>query len=197
MGCPPGHARVEVAWVDPTTGRITFYEGFPCVSYFEIENDNGTAPPPASAEAPARDAVAEAIPDRVVRVNPHPRGMTGMDTWLWYDDDGDETTAPTTELTVTATVPGISVTSTAAITSYCWDVDGDGSDEVCTDTPGTEEHPAFTHVYESTGTYQVRLTVTWGGSFSVNGAPPVAFDPVQRTYAVDYEVIEVRSVLTG
>lgn len=70
---------------------------------------------------------------------------------------------------------------------------GTGFDGTPPSTPGHY----LTHVFPAAGTGTVAVTETWTGTVTVQGAGPVALDPLAYTRAVDLVVRENRPVLTA
>jgi hypothetical protein len=102
-------------------------------------------------------------------------GTVGIPLWLWTEQ-GATTWGPTT---ATASVPGLSVTATAAARWIDWDL-GDGSTMRCEGPgtpfiPGQVESPTCDHVYtvSSAGqpgdVYTVTGTTTWEVTWSGGG----------------------------
>lgn len=102
-------------------------------------------------------------------------GTVGIPLWLWTEQ-GATTWGPST---VTASVPGLSVTATAQGKWIDWDL-GDGSSMRCEGPgtpyiPGQVESPTCDHVYtvSSAGqpgdVYTVRGTTTWEVTWSGGG----------------------------
>jgi hypothetical protein len=189
--------------VDPNTdGERVLYDNYECVPIpWSVDYDGDPIPDPRGIDV--RDAVSRQLPTPTFAVNPYPEGLTGLESWFWYDDDGasslepidvDGTTRP--GLTVTATAGPYSITAQAWITHYRWET-GDGA--VYTSTrPGTEDDPAASHIYETKGDYTVAIETVWvgtytwtAGSFSGSGD----LGSVTRRSTHDYRVVEARSVL--
>jgi hypothetical protein len=93
----------------------------------------------------------------------------------------------------------------SAVPTYHWAF-GDGT--VGPNAPGRPYDPAIppgqypdayvSHVYQHTGTYQVTLTVTWAGTFTVPGvAQAFPLQAVTLTAAVPVVVAEAAGVLVG
>lgn len=76
-----------------------------------------------------------------------------------------------------------SVVITATAQSYTWHLD-DGDTRVSTRPRGYLEH-----VYRKAGTYEVFVSITWSGTFSVNGGPA---RPITGTVEVDGEPTRIR-----
>lgn len=152
-------------------------------------------PPPPPTAAEALDLVP--IPTPTWGVNPDGPGLAGMDTWLW-DANGAR------PVSVTASIRGYSVTSTAGPQRWEWTMwePGQGSARnpaatVTANRPGGPDDPAATYRYETTGDYTVTLRVVWGGSFTINGGAPAALGTTGRSVSRDYHVAQIRPVLVA
>jgi hypothetical protein len=128
------------------------------------------------------------LPAPEVKVNPGPAGLTGLETYFWYDQ-------PTTA-NLQLNLDGFTVTVNARMVRLRWRT-GDGA-ELTSTVPGDPSHPAAKHVYEAKGTYTVTLDVRWSGTYSVAGP---GFDPItvplgERTFSgqATYAVAEIRGV---
>lgn len=137
------------------------------------------------------------VPTPMVLVSPKLTGLTGMETWFWYDQ--------ATEVQISVNLDGWTVTGTARLTSVEWDT-GDHHTRHVEGTydapvrPSTEEHHAAHYVYETKGHYVVSVTAQWSGRVHLAGPDGDATDadigtlrlvPVTR----DYDVLEVRASL--
>lgn len=76
-------------------------------------------------------------------------------------------------VTIDHEIDGVDLTIRAEPQSYTWDY-GDGSAPRTTTMPGEQAtefdvETATSHVYEQTGTYDVQLTTTYAGSYSLDG----------------------------
>jgi hypothetical protein len=143
--------------------------------------------PPAP---PTREELIEAapIPDPVINRNPSTRGLTGLASWFWASIG--------TTVDASVTLRGWTVTGTLGAGTLTWDT-GDGG-RYQTTTPGTADAPAVEHVYERKGTWPVSVNVAWSGSYTVSGygtSYTVGGLTTEGTTSLDYEVVEVRSVL--
>jgi hypothetical protein len=152
------------------------------------------------------DEIFEALPTPLIGLNPSPavRGLTGLDTWLWYEHAGDDP-EPSIELHLRVPDPAngvvYDVTATAHAGEFVWDM-GVGPDGVyASTTPGSPadlpDTAAAIHLYEVKGTYPVTMTVTWTGSYSYpefTGTNPFADVDLVATEA--YPVAEVRTYIT-
>lgn len=147
--------------------------------------------------------------------NPEALGLTGLETWLWYQG---ETQIEPIELTWTDPVNALTfeLQGRAWAESITWDM-GNG-DVVTSDIAATWEssvdlggdmtNPAATYTYETSaiqagfaeGTYPVTVTLSWAGEWRlfINGAWS-AWTPILPGWAdsgtFDYEVTQIRSVV--
>lgn len=151
---------------------------------------------PVCAPFPARRLPASwaqvLLPTGGLQMNPDPEGVTGLESWFWYD--GTTTLSwpsPVAEgrtadcRILPAPAP---VTYTAAISEWHYDI-GDSRPATRTATDGgSEDDPAVRHTYRTKGTWTTAVTCTWRGS------PPNAASLPCATR--DIPVIEIRSVLT-
>jgi hypothetical protein len=151
-----------------------------------------------------RDAVSRQLPLPVLAINPHVEGLTGLDTWLWYEDDGASALMPINVngqtrpgLQVTATAGPFSITAEAWIIEYRWDM-GDGG-RYASNSPGSEDHPAATHLYEVKGNYTVQVETVWTGTYTWTASGTTGsgdLGSVVRRSEHPYTVVEARAVLT-
>jgi hypothetical protein len=137
----------------------------------------------------------ELLPDPTVTVQPTGRSFANLPT-LFY------TAVPAAfAFDVNDPVPA----TISAVPRYNWDF-GDG--ETGPDAPGLPYDPAISprehpdayvsHGYPAPGNYQVTLTVTWFGSFTVPGvAQAFPLEPVVLVAADNLLVEESAGVLTG
>jgi hypothetical protein len=147
------------------------------------------------------DAVSKALPTPVLGIDPRAEGLTGLESRLWYRDDGRSPLEPVggrRGLSVTATAGPHTITARAWIVEYRWDM-GDGSRYV-TRAPGSPSNPAARHVYERKGNYTITVETVWAGEYTwqlegTSGAGELG--PVSRASTQSYGVVEVRSVLVG
>lgn len=146
-----------------------------------------TAPTPGEVAS----AVADSVPAPSIGVNPEPRGITGLDAWLWHEGP--------IRVTTTTSVRGFLVTTTVRARAFWWDT-GDPAVSLLRSTrPGSRRSPAVTHLYEAKGVYRLRAGVAWGGVYGYTGcsAGTDALPGLEVTGERDYRVVEIRSVLTG
>ena len=143
------------------------------------------------------------IEDPSVTLNPHTLGVTGIDTWFWYD--GNTTDGPIAA-TYTDAVTGITyaIEIRAAIDQFEWDT-GDGNTYTRTE-PGSDANlpatAAVTHVYETKAIYDVTITVRWTAEVRVDvGAGWTPWAPIPGSYepsvTLTYPVSEIVTRITG
>jgi hypothetical protein len=174
---------VRVVQVDRRTGAELGLLGSGCLNPQDI------------VQIPTRGEVIQAleqegIPQPRVTVSPTSRGLTGLETWLWFDTPG--------HLAVNLSLRGFTVQATADAT-YHWSTGDGGGYE--TGTGGSPQNPAVRHVYgsKSPGSgYNVTLDMIWEGEYNWFGfgdAGTGQLGPVTRSGTRSYPVHEVRSVL--
>ncbi len=152
----------------------------------------------------ASQIVREALPTPDVDVSPHRDGLTGLETYLWYaddgasalepvDHDGDPSTPPRWGLQVTASQGPVTVTATAYIAEYRWTIEGPESRVLVASVPGSESDPAARYTFGHRGDYTLVSSVTWAGVYRWSSAAgaggsgqlaPVAKDSAARPYHV-------------
>jgi hypothetical protein len=157
-------------------------------------NPDGSIPPaPESPPVPSiadiwRAALAQIGPP-TLGVNPEPVGLTGLETWFWYD--GSSTVA------VSVSLQGWTVTGTAHLSEVAIDT-GDGGTAVAT-APGSHTEPAARHVYETKGAYDLTITARWEADVVLSGpglpARPTPIGAAVLRTSRTYPVQEVRSLL--
>lgn len=112
--------------------------------------------------------------------DPLVRGVTGLDTYLWADDQAPVTTD--------ASIRGYPVVCTATPVRWTFET-GDGGRYTATAPGGPHPEQAVTHLYETRADHTLVLDVTW--SLDTN----YGSGSVIRSSTTPYQVIEVRSVL--
>jgi len=157
-------------------------------------NPDGTIPaPPALPPVPSIGEIWRAalrqIPPPKIGINPRPTGLTGLDTWLWYE--GPE------ELQVSTSIGPWTVTGKARVQDVVFEM-GEGR-TARADRAGSEADPAARYVYETKGRYRIVATARWGADFVLTG-PGLPPRPTPMGVAVlrsteDYPVQEVRGLL--
>ena len=149
--------------------------------------------PPALPPVPSIGEIWRAalrqIPPPKIGINPRPTGLTGLDTWLWYE--GPE------ELQVSTSIGPWTVTGTARVQDVVFEM-GEGR-TARANRAGSESDPAARYVYETKGEYRIVATARWGADFVLTG-PGLPPRPTPMGIAVlrsseDYPVQEVRGLL--
>ncbi len=181
VSCTDGTAGI--AWVP--TGATT-----PSVS--EV-----AGPAPAVDPATLVDSVFGIVPLPPIQVGMNPTtGLVAMPSWFWvegYDGSG---------LRGSRTLGLTTVEVEIAPQSYQWSF-GDGA-TLATQSLG-QAYPAesdIRHTYEqsslaASGAYTVRLEITFSARYRVNGGSWAPLASVSRSFARDYPVQQVQSVLTA
>jgi hypothetical protein len=157
-------------------------------------NPDGSLPaPPTLPPVPSIGEIWRAalrqIPPPKIGINPRPIGLTGLETWLWYE--GPE------ELQVSTSIGPWTVTGTARVQDVTFEM-GEGRTARAS-RAGSEADPAARYVYETKGEYRVVATARWGAEFVLTG-PGLPPRPTPMGVAVlrsseDYPVQEVRGLL--
>lgn len=163
--------------------------------------------------------VANAVPTPGFGKSPEVVGLTGLDTWLWYDFT--DPTSHYLELDTTVdTIRNLPITiqARAWVDEIHWDMDGDGSWDTSVDIPeplwyeppphsvyisaggsNSEDEAAAHYLYETKGTYTVSVATVWHGVYAVT-VPGFGgiyqYPPVARVETFDYLVCELQGVLT-
>lgn len=144
------------------------------------------------------------VPSPEIRLNP-PAGqdqVVNVPTWMWIDP------AAWTPVSATASAGAVTVTATATPTSVMWDM-GNGDVVTCAG-PGTpydstanadEQHSDCTYTYRQSsagrngGAFTMRVTMTWGVTWSVVGAPGGgSLGTAERTMTRAVRVAEIQAV---
>lgn len=168
----------------------------------DVSDTPDTPPDPSNSDIVNCDPVAPTAPTpdagqavtalaASLGVNPEERGLTGLETWLWASEPPGQvswTQVGTPGLNAAcAELPAPSTTFTATVDSWTFHIDGEHDSATYTSvTPGTEDDPAATHVFDYVDVYELELTADLRGAVNTRVA-------VDRR---DYEVVEVRSRLT-
>ena len=145
--------------------------------------------PPVPSIGEIWRAALRQIPPPKIGINPRPTGLTGLETWLWYE--GPQ------ELAVSAGIGPWTVTGTARVQEVVFEM-GEGR-TARANGPGSESAPAARYVYETKGQYRIVATARWGADFVLTG-PGLPPRPTPMGVAVlrsseDYPVQEVRGLL--
>ncbi len=216
--CTGGRAWAEVQYVelDRWTGeRRPTWRGTRCIPYSALSPD-APAPDLAAIEQAIRDEMLKRLPRPSVGVNPDQRGLTGLETYLWYTDsstrpldpvdhDANPATPAVPGLVVTASAGPFAITGRVAISRYQWRISpakgpGAGRDRatLTSATPGSPERPAARYVFETKGRYTLTVETVWAGSYTWSGPGQQGggnLGEVPLSQSRDYQVVEVRSVL--
>ena len=157
-------------------------------------NPDGSIPaPPALPPVPSIGEIWRAalrqIPPPKIGINPRPTGLTGLETWLWYEGPD--------ELQVSTSIGPWTVTGSARVQDVVFEM-GEGR-TARADRAGSEADPAARYVYETKGQYRIVATARWGADFVLTG-PGLPPRPTPMGVAVlrsseDYPVQEVRGLL--
>ena len=132
-----------------------------------------------------------------VHLDPYVRGLTGLETYMWYPED-------LVTDTVTITLNGYEVTAQLDAVWFIWDTGGEsrtGIQEYDSPVHGSAEDPAVIHTYALPGEVVVYQDTVWTGTSVVTGPGlPVAgvvvdLGEVVLQTARDYDVIEIRTPL--
>lgn len=87
------------------------------------------------------------------------------------------------------------VVSTTVHPTWRWDF-GDGATLTTTDPGSRWPDTAVSHTYDGAGSYRVRLSVSWEGSFSIAGVGTFPIDGrVTQQAGIDLRVVPARAVL--
>jgi hypothetical protein len=216
VGEPNGPAPYRYVWLPPTTGGLAPIDPI-CDAGFGTSGQPYTlvvqdlagnivnmearcvpvgaagpvlpALPPVPSIGEIWRAALRQIPPPKIGINPRPTGLTGLDTWLWYE--GPE------ELQVSTSIGPWTVTGTARIQDVVFEM-GEGRTAKA-NRAGSESDPATRYVYEKKGEYRVVATARWGADFVLTG-PGLPSRPTPMGIAVlrsseDYPVQEVRGLL--
>ncbi len=143
--------------------------------------------PPTHGEIVAN--VCPAAPPPALRTSPTDTGITGLDTWYW--SAGPHTTS------ASGSIRGYPVNCTLTAAQFTLDT-GDthaaefGHPRTHTSTTPGHDGPDtdLTHLYERTGTYTLRLTITW------TRATSAGTDQTTSTTTRTYPVAEVITTAT-
>lgn len=154
--------------------------------------DGGAVPLPP--EPPSAEEIWDRVPIPKGRmgINPARDGLTGLDTWLWYEGDAGLVQLPTIE------IRGYAVTATAKPAVFTWKMAENPASHYSSSVPGSQTHPAAVHVYQTKRDYNTVMEVGWEGSYSFSGfGIALANQPLGRvtlTSERQYHVVEARGV---
>jgi hypothetical protein len=129
--------------------------------------------------------------DGRVGMNPDPEGLTGLESWFWFEGVVEHRwPSPVFEgrtadcRVISAPVP---VMYSAGVSQWAYEVADSRPVSLRARAPGSEEEPAARHVYRTKGEWEVVVRCLWSGSPSAD----LVVGCAQRVVPV----IEVRSVL--
>lgn len=210
--CPTGPYQEQVRY-DRITGTETVVSGAECrgPDFSDRFAALPAPPPPAPTLDEIRDLVEAKITAQPITVSPDWGGVTGLESWFWYEGPR--------EVTVTATIRGYRTTATMGPTAFIWNPcaaytpprDAShskpiGCRTVSSSHPGSEPPPdsngqqaAASFLYETKGIYELAMTVVWEGewTFVGNGASAEGdLSTIRVTSTRTYSVSEIRSQLT-
>ena len=125
-------------------------------------------------------------------INPALDGLTGLETWLWYEGDAGPVQLPPLE------IRGYAVTATAKPAVFTWKMAEDPAAQYSGSVPGSQTHPAAVHVYQTKRDYNTVMEVGWEGSYSFSGfGIALTNQPLGRVTLTSerlYHVVEARGV---
>lgn len=191
---PP--ADPGVVWIgeliDPATGGTN--SGY--LSCVGVSEPLPALPPPLPTAEEIWGAALTFEPE--VNLDPYVRGLTGLETYMWYE-------GPVTD-SVALTLNGYTVTAQIDAVEFGWDAGGpsrEGEQQYVSAAPGSAEDPAAEHLYASPGEVTVIHEILWTGTAVLTGgglpAAGVTVDLGDAVLAIArlYDVIEVRTPLVG
>lgn len=194
---------------DPPTITVLLYD---CIGPDDPVPVSSSPPPPPPTLEEMSDLAREQILVPEVHVNPEWGGVTGLESWFWYE--GPE------EIEAAVTIRGFAVTAMMRPTRFYWDPcaayrppdSRRGAPRGCPallessspgsrpDSAGDGREAAAHFLYETAGTYEIRHQVVWEGTWSFTGPDgEIASGSLPTIRATgarpDYVVEEVRSEL--
>jgi hypothetical protein len=201
FGTPPPQPPAGAALIgpDPRPMQYQLFDpaGNPVGPVKDVCPATGAAapPPPPPPPSPAEVVAHTPFPAETIHHDPCYMGLTGLQSGLWATVNN----APVPPIAATVNIRGYSVVVTAHPVKYRWDM-GDG-DLVVGLSPGNEQAPSVSYMYQTKGKYTLSLTVTWAGTYSFSGygqASTTALAEVaQAPQRLLWPVEEVRSVLVA
>ena len=158
----------------------------------------GQPRPPLPPPLPTADQIwgAALTFEPQVNLDPYVRGLTGLETYMWYEGPTDDN--------VTITLNGYTVTAAIQAVEFGWDMGGEtrnGEQVHHSARAGSPDDPAAEHTYATPGPVMVTHEITWTGTSVLTGpglpAGGITVDLGQAVLATarDYDVIEVRTPL--
>ncbi len=162
-----GVGQIVIPW--PFNLDLTIVSSYECILIFPGDM--------------AQDAVSEDLPTITLNLNPSGPGLTGIDTWLWYDFTESP---PVVDINAVINHRGVDWTlvGKAWVDEVGWDMDYEGGDplldvwidladtewEPATDyvaAGGSEDNPPRIYVYETKDFYDVATALVWRGYYTV------------------------------
>lgn len=148
------------------------------------------------------DAISGLIPEPIPGLSPEPGfgGVTGFETWAWYEQDpsyGPDPNIDDIELVVRDPRWGIPYTVDAHLWAYEFEWSfGDGTPPMTVTRPGHDEALPFSaaavHTFETKGSWFVSLRVSWTGEYTYTGYTGTeVVGPTDRSVVAGYAVKEV------
>jgi hypothetical protein len=191
---PPQTAGQKGAWYSQVCISAAGTQGFGSAPVWIAA---GPVPDPAAV---AQSAWAKLrLPSPVIRSNPDASKtdvLVTVPVWLWVDGSSWGSRS------ATASVPGLSVTATAAATKVVWQV-GDGTSITCRQgtpwTQGTDPakaSPTCGHTYDLPGTLTMTATMTWTVTWA-GGGQTGTVPNLTTTAQTTVNVSEAPAVNTG
>ncbi len=200
-------------WIeDPDSGILISGElSFECLGIFDPQTDVA--------------AINAAVPTTQSNVNPLVDGLTGLETWLWYDFSqiASRELGPYTEA-IRSRGQLWTLTTYAWVDRVMWDVDCvvactfrgmlsevdesqydyvlDLDDTAVSPASsydggsGTEDGAAAAHIYDTRADYVISTATVWRGYYEFQGVR-YRYDPVIVAQGRDYVVHEIRAVPHG
>jgi hypothetical protein len=178
--------------IDPATGPTN--TGF--VSCVAAGSGLPPLPPPPPTAAEIWGAALTFTPQ--VNLDPYVRGLTGLETYLWYE-------GPVSDA-VSLTLNGYAVAAQIDAVEFRWETGGQsrtGQSLYTSPVPGSAEAPAAVHTYADPARAVVVHEIVWTGTAVLTGpGVPAGGITVDLGEAVlstarAYDVIEVRTPLVA
>jgi hypothetical protein len=163
----------------------------------------GPVPLPSPAELAAQARNQLRLPAPKIKANPAGDQLVSLPTWLWLDPSS------WSNISATASVPGVSVTAVARPTSVTWSM-GDGGSVTCTgpgspfpaggDPKSASPDCGYTYRTSSAGqraeAFPVSATVNWTVTWSGAGQGGT-FPNMTTTGSAAFRVAESQGIATG
>jgi hypothetical protein len=182
QNCPAGE-RLQQLYVLIPPGQVTLGPTL-------CRGGNALPPTPGQIGEAAADAFSRLLTTASPTFQPAPRALVNLPTLF-------ATNVPASQ-TFSETLLGQRVTITVNA-SWRWDF-GDGETLTTSNAGGAYPNTSLSHDYVQPGSYTVRVTTDWTGTYSVNGGPslPIPGGVVPRpTPLFTVEVAEAHAVLVS